>query len=207
MVDQLPTIIGDGGKGHEAVPVVIFDTEGDYIPLVISQRDEPKFIAYSGTSISTTTYAMIVDLSDVSAFPHNDTGRIDLYSTFILVDKASNTAGSVRLGVITRIDGTDADVSLVQGVSFSNTSERSISRDRIFTHPLRLGQSGGELTSVLTGFKLENIAAINTGTTLSSPAGTRTPALGDVVIQFSHTSGGAYNASVSMQYAGSVSTT
>ncbi|WP_174804359.1 hypothetical protein [Martelella limonii] len=196
----------NGGSAQGSFVLSTFTGSGLY-PFAISDRDAPKFIAYSGSGISGTTYAMLVDLSDTTNFPHNDTGRIDLYSTFLLVDKAANSAGSVRLGVITRIDGTDADVSLVQGVSFTNTSDRSIERDRIFDHPLKLGQSGGELTDVATAFKLTGVTAINTGLTLPSPRGNVTPALGDVVIQFAYTSGSAYNASVSGQYAGNVSAT
>lgn len=186
--------------------VLLTATGGGLFPFSKSDRDEPVFTAYSSGAVTATTYAILIDLSDTVNFPHSDTGRVDLYSSFLFVDRSSSATGLVRLGVITRIDGTDADVAYVQGVSFNNTADRIIERDRQFRIPLKLGQSGGELTRIATGFKATNIAAINTAITLPSPKGNVTPAIGDIVVEFEHTSG-TYTASVSGQYAGNVSST
>ena len=194
----------NGPVAQTTFELLAFTGDGLF-PFAVSNRDTPRFVAYSGADIAANTYAILVDLSDKATFPHRDTGSIDLYSSFLFVDKPSNTVGAVQLGVITRIDGTSADISYIQGVSFSGTSERQINRDRILTHPIRLGQSGGQLTQVATLFRATNVAAVNTATPLPTPLGTTTPAVGDLIILFAFTAGGAYTAAVSAQYAGNVS--
>lgn len=196
-------------NGPVAQTKLVINTEtGDSLfPFAVSERDEPGFVAYQGAGISADTYAILVDLSDTVNWPHNDKGRIDLYSSFFFVDKAANTVGLLQLGTIVRIDGTDADISYSQGISFNSSSERIFQRDRVLSAPLKLGQSGGVLTKVATLFTETNVGAVNTGTPLGSARGNVTPALGDLILKFSHISGGSYDGTVSIQYAGHVSTT
>lgn len=186
---------------------ILTSTGQNLYPFAISDRDAPNFAASSSGTVSSTGWKMLVDLSDRATFPHHFTGRIDISSAFFFVDKGANTVGVVQLGVITRVDGTDADVEFIQGINFSGSSDRTIVRDRIFATPLRCGQSGGSLTDAATGFVETGITAINTGTTLATPLGTATPAVGDLVVKYGYTSGASYTAAVSVQYATSASTT
>lgn len=112
----------------------------------------------------------------------------------------------MRFGVITRIDGTSADIAYVQGVSFEKSADRRIVRDREFATPIKLGQSGGNLTKAVTGVLATNITAVNTATPLSSPLGTVTPAVGDLIAQYERTAG-SYDASIAGFYAANISTT
>lgn len=195
------------GSTDQGSFVLLTSTGDSLFPYAVSERDEPAFAAYQAADVAATEYAILVDLSDRVNFPHNDVGRIDLHSAFFLVQKGSNTVGAIQLGVITRIDGTDADISFVQGVSFNSADARSFTRDRLFSSPLRLGQSGGKLTRVSSSFAVTNETAVNTGLTLPSAEGNITPALGDLVIRFVHTSGSAFTGTASIQYAGNVSAT
>lgn len=177
-------------------------------PYAISDRDAPAFAACGASSVGATQYQILVDLSDRTNFPHHFTGRVDLYGAFFSVDRGTNTVGAVRIGVITRIDGTDADIEYVQGVSFNNAADKTIVRDRIFENPIRCGQSGGSLTRVATNFTATGVTAVNTGASLTNAiGGTSTPAVGDIVATFEFTSGTAYTAGISAQYATSSSTT
>ena len=126
-------------------------------------------------------------------WPHDELGRIDLTGVYLSVDRDSNTTGYLRVGVITRIDGTDADIRYVQGVTFNKTSERTIIRDRKFSpSQLKLSYDSGELTRVLTTFAEDSVTAVNTGTTLPSASGTNTaPEIGDVIVAWSITAGSA----------------
>lgn len=178
---------------------LITSTGDGLFPFSVSDRDAPHFIASNVQSTSTTQYKIMVDLSDRATFPHHFTGRTELHSVFFFVDKGANTVGQVQLGVITRIDGTDADIVFVQGVSFSSSSDRSFSRDRIYNAPILLGQSGGNLTRS-AGVKETGITAVNTGGTLQTPFGTATPAVGDLIVRYTYTSGAAFSAFVSGQY-------
>lgn len=196
----------NGPVAQTAFKMLVATGQGLF-PFATSDRDKPVFVAYSsGTlSVSGDVYAILVDLSDTTTWPHNESGSVDLWSSFLFVDKSASGAGQVQLGVITRIDGTDADISYIQGVSFNNASDNQINRDRILVAPIRLAQSGGNLTSAATLFKATNVAAVNTATPLASPLGSVTPAVGDLVVRFALTAG-SFSAAVSAQYAGNVNT-
>ena len=186
---------------------VLTSTGQSLYPFAVSDRDAPNFAAStSGGSVTSTTWAGLVDLSDRANYPHHFTGRIDLYAAYFFVDKGNNTVGAAQMGIITRIDGTDADVEFVQGVSFDNATDNVFVRDRIFTAPIHCGQTSGSLNDVATGFKETSITALNTGITITGPNGTFTPAVGDLVVKYDYTSGSGYTAAVSCQYATSAST-
>ncbi len=148
----------------------------------VTERERNVFVAYAKQNVAANGYAVLVDLSDTTNFPHSRVGRIDLSATYFQVDKQQNATGAVRLGVITRVNGTDADVTFVQGVRFDKSNERHINRDRNYApSQLKLGVEAGSANRAL-GVNETGITAINTGLTLDSPAGAVTPAVGDVVI-------------------------
>ena len=184
--------------------VLLTVTGSGLFPFVISERDEPVYVPLLFSGITSTQYFGLVDLSDRDTFPHSEVGRIDLHATYFQVDRDTSGAGSVRLGVITRIDGTDADIAYVAGVTFEKSSDRRLNRDRDFRHPIKLGQSGGALTKALA-VVVENDVNINTSGTVTGPNGiTWTPAVGDLIVRCERTAG-AYYGSVSIQYAANVS--
>lgn len=164
--------------------------------------NEPIFASYRAGDVDADTYALFVDLSDTVGWPHHNDGFLKLHSVFFSVDKTSNGAGQVRLGVITRIDEIDADIRFVQGISYTNTADRSFQRDRIYRFPIKLNQSGGELQSAVLQSQALNVTAVNTITTLPSAKGDIIPAVGDLVIFFGHNAG-SYTAFVSGQYSSS----
>lgn len=182
-------------------------TEDGEILTTVTEREIDTFIAYGDQDIAATAYAILIDKSDTANFPHSETGRIDLTAVYLFVDRTNTAVGRLRLGVITRIDGTDADISYIQGVSFQKGSPPTIERDRHYSpSQLKCSVVDGELNRILTG-ETETTTSVNTGTTLDTPAGTATPAVGDLIVKFQHDSGGQYNAFVSAFYHGAVSTT
>ena len=186
---------------------VLLTVTGDGIfPFVTSDRDDPRFVPLLLSAITSTQYFGLVDLSDRTNFHHSETGRIDLHAIYLQVDRNSTATGSVRLGVITRVNATNADVVYVAGVTFTNSDTRRVLRDRDLRYPIQLGQSGGNLTRAI-GPKETNIAAINTSGAISGPAGLSwIPAVGDLVVR-AERSAGEYSGSVSIQYNAKVSTT
>ena len=186
---------------------VLLTVTGDGLyPFVQSDRDDPRFVPLVFSAITATRYFGLVDLSDRTNFPHSETGRIDLHATYFQVDRNSSATGSLRLGVITRVSATSADIAYVQGVTFTNSDTRRITRDRNFRNPIQLGQSGGNLTRAI-GVKELNVAAVNTATLITGPAGLAwTPAVGDLVARAERTAG-EYSGSLSVQYSAKVSTT
>lgn len=169
----------------------------------VAERERGVFAAASSGDINSTTYAGFIDLSNSTGLPHSRTGRIDLSAVFISVDRDNAATGTVRLGVITRIDGTDSDIEYVQGVAFERSDVRRVVRDRVFTpNQLKCGVVDGSLRSVASQFLEAGVTAVNTGSTLTDAKGnTFTPAVGDLVINYER-SAGTYNAAVSCFYHG-----
>ena len=181
-----------------------FTGQGLY-PFARSDRDDPVGVAIGVAGITSTEWRCYVDLDNRTDWPHADIGYIQIHSANFFYDKSSNCRGAIRLGVITRVDGTNADVAVVLGTSFDNSDLTKDNRDRELNSPIKLKQSGGELTKYFTSSKLTNVAVINTGTPLDSgKAGvTVTPAVGDVVVQFEVTAGTLSSGFVSGAYSGS----
>lgn len=174
------------------------------ILMTVTERERDVFVALRRQNIISTSYGVLIDLSDTANFKHDRTGRVDLTNTYFSIDRDSTGAGSVLIGVITRIDATDADISYVAGVSFEKSDDRSILRDRKYSpSQLKLGVSGGTLTRVASSVDELTVAAVNTATALDSPLGTATvtPAVGDLIVKFDRTAG-SYNAAVSAMFHG-----
>lgn len=158
---------------------------------------------YSKTGIAADTYVIMVDLSDTTNFPHNQTGSIDVDSFTASVSFATGTASAtIKLGIITRIDGTDADISYlisdVVGVQSGNDTQ-------LISHNYQpssvvFKQSGGNIVGSVTNDVELTVAAINTGITLDSSRGvTITPAVGDLILKFDYVAD-TFDASVGILY-------
>lgn len=176
-----------------------------------TERERNVFSAYGPGAITSdgTTWACLVDLSDTSNWPHDRTGRIDISIINMQVDKTTNCTGSVSLGVITRVDATNADVTLFAGISFNNASETHLEVSRNFApSQLKCGVSGGVATRIVTTAKLTNDTGIQTDVAMASHrgAGTVTPAVGDIVVRFIKTAGTSMTPAVQVFYHGERST-
>lgn len=145
---------------------------------------------YSAAAVAATAYVVMVDVSDTTNFPHSQTGQINVDHFSASVSFASGTAKAVvSLGIITRIDGTNADISYlisdVVGVQSANDSME-------ITHNYQpsavvFKQSGGSLVGAVTSVVDNAVAAVNTGASLASSRGVIiTPALGDVVLKLEY---------------------
>lgn len=149
------------------------------------------FSNYGGSlSSASTTWACLIDLDDSTNYPHNEIGWLDISSVSLTVDRSSNAAGSVTVGIITRIDGTDADVTLFFGKSFTNATDRNVDLFRYFGHDgYKALVIDGETPQIATTARLTGITALNTGLTIPSAYGTTTPAVGDLVIRAVNSAG------------------
>lgn len=168
----------------------------------VVERDRDRYVALQFIDVVASQYAALVDLSDTVNFPHDRVGSLNVTNAYFLIDKDANTQGSVRIGVITRINTISADIDYVSGVTFSKSDDRKIIRDRKFSpSALRCAVVGGALTDILTDFSEVGVTAVNTLTPLRSPlgAGTVTPGVGDLIVKAEQTAG-SYNASVSIMY-------
>ena len=124
---------------------------------------------YFEGSIASNGYRILVDLSDTTNFPHLETGSLIVSSISYNVLFAGGSSDCyVKLGFVTRVDGTDGDVAWFDTQYFStNTSDRSVSRF------INYNDSTIKLASAkyITNRNTTNDIAIRTVSTLPSPAG------------------------------------
>ncbi|TDH35718.1 hypothetical protein E2A64_10300 [Pseudohoeflea suaedae] len=169
--------------------------------VTVTERERNALVAFAKQDVAADGHGILIDISDTANFPHDRTGRIDLTATYFQVDRATNSTGSVRLGVITRVDGTSADVTYVQGVRFDKSNEQHIERDRNYSpSQIKLGVVDGVANRV-KGVNATGITAINTGASLESPNGAASvvPGVGDVVLSWTRAAAN-YDFSISAFY-------
>jgi hypothetical protein len=163
-----------------------------------TERESDVFSQYSETGIAATKYIILVD-KDNASFPHviqeQPTNRIDITSIYIALDAAVNTNGILNIGVIRRIDGTNADMWYMLGVPFLATTNQFILSLRGVPSQVKLDLNGTQLLHGITNNEETDIAAVNTATLLDSPLGASTviPGVGDVIAKLGYVSGGAFN--------------
>ena len=115
-------------------------------------------IAYS-TEVTVTAFVVLVDLSATGVFPHSETGYVMLDRIAFDVQFSTGTAvANIKIGVITRIDATDADVSwlyhAVPGAANSYDHRRTIEE---FPGGLTFYTSGGNLQDAVTNITDANL--------------------------------------------------
>jgi len=172
-------------------------TSDGELAVTSTERERNNGLHYQNLAIGATEYSVIVDLSDTTNFPHTSTGRIDISWLKAEIEKASSTAvGEVELGVITRIDGTDADIDYLWGLKFLKGT--TIQFGEIINYaPSQLKFAASKY---ITNVSESNVAAVNTGASLDSPFGNISPGLGDVVVKQTWVSGTAYDFDLEMMY-------
>lgn len=182
-------------------------TEDGELWTTVTERENDVFSQYSESGIDATKYIILVDKDNVS-FPHllqgQPTNRVDITSLYIALDAAVNTNGILNIGVIRRIDGTNADMWYMLGVPFLATTNQFILSLRGVPSQVKLDLNGTQLLHGITNNEEANIAAVNTATLLDSPLGASTviPGIGDVIVKLTHVSGGAFNVGLFVFYHG-----
>ena len=163
-----------------------------------TERERNNALHYQVSAVAASAYHILIDLSDTTNFPHDSTGRIDISLINLSIEKSlAGVIGRIRLGVITRVDGTDADISYLYGLAFLKGQSQYVNQIINYA-PSQLKFATGRY---LTNSNEAAVAAVNTGLTLPTPFGVNaTPAVGDVVIKSAYTSGGNYDFDIELMY-------
>jgi hypothetical protein len=147
-----------------------------------------SFGKFGPAAISATTFYMGIDVSNTTDYRHTAGTKIVVVQTVGKAQKSNAGAKwALRLAVVIRIDGTDADLSIMpaSSVSLQDTSKLSTDEqiNNFWPHVPSLGVTAGELTKVASNTIEYNVAAVNTATLLEDVAGnTVVPAVGDLLI-------------------------
>lgn len=190
------------GYGNNDVPNRLSEDGEVYTTVTERERNVSVLntIVTSGTGLN---WWGLIDLSDTANWPHSRTGRIDLSTISAQVDKATATRGSIQLCVITRVDGTNADLSVVAGFSFLyNESTGAQPQINLSPSQRKCAVVAGATPYIKTSGRYTGVAAINTGATLTvaGTAETFTPGVGDLVARVQITGGGDATISTALTY-------
>lgn len=201
-------VIGDGEGAQTGIPtnplsVKLYGSGGNVSAITVdgelltteTERENDVWSQYFA-SFSADTYVILIS-KDNAAFPHKLQGqngdRIDITSVYYAATMESNTDARILFGVITRIDGTNADIKYCVGVPLLSGGAKEVTVVSLRGVPsqVKADFNGlGVLQHGVTNMSESNVAAVNTGVTLASPIGNIAPGLGDIVIKYDHTSGG-----------------
>jgi hypothetical protein len=171
-----------------------------------SRREVDIYSAtFQKVGVAADTFFMLVDLNGAS-YPHTAGSKASIVSVFGRAFKSSAGAKwAVNAGVITRIDGTDADITFFPAASMFLRDTASLTAEAkatILDFPVSTEISGGDLARGVSNFHENPVAAVNTGVTLEDPNGDNpTPAVGDIVIRAELISGaGTLDFALGVQY-------
>lgn len=155
--------------------------------------DNASCVAYEDPLITADTYVLLVDLDNSGGeWPHVAGIGIDVDHLSLTINFAANNSEAVvRIGIITRVDGTDADITYLfnERVGAANAKDGIALAENFQPSAIRFEQSGGSLVGALSSVKELAVAAVNTGLALASPAGTTVPAVGDLVMKLDFIAG------------------
>lgn len=179
-------------KSTTSMPLFAADSKLDYRAV------------YGKLNITSNSWAVLVDL-DNHSYPHKLYNYADIAMASFVVDKANNSTGSVQMGLVTRIDNVSADVTVFNGMRFSSaTGDNSLYRDIKYSPSvLRCRVEGGQTPFIVSNIVILNDVTLRTDTLTPSSLGVDVfPAVGDVVLKFTHTSGGAWAGAGACMYHG-----
>lgn len=162
-----------------------------------TERENDVFIQYTATLDTDDTYAVLISKEN-ALFPHNiqqqGGDRIDITSAYYSATMAINTDAIIKIGVITHIDNTNADIKYFSGLPFLTGGAKGTIVDSLRGTPSQVKcdfDSSGILQHGLTNLEETDVTAVNTGVSFGSPAGSISPGLGDIVLKYEETSAGS----------------
>lgn len=174
--------------------------------LIITETEREKNVraSYVLSGIQATTWAVLVDLSNIVTWPHKATGRIDISAISMQLDKSSNSVGLMQLGVVTRVDATNGDVTTFGAIRFENSTENFIVRDvNLAPSQIKCDVVAGVTPHIISNSKILNDTGIQSDVAIPSASGSNViPAVGDIVIKYTHTSGGVWTGGMGILYHG-----
>lgn len=165
-----------------------------------TERETNVAVSLAGSqAVADTRFYGLIDISDTVNWPHNKEGFVHVSFIRLTTDKAPSARGTIAIGIITRIDATNADVSYVSNLSFlENDSVSSSVVANLSPSQLKLNVENGTLKYTKAGVS-ETTALLQSDTPLSY-AFTFTPAVGDIVMKIVTTTGGALNWTAGLLY-------
>lgn len=175
-------------------------SEGDLYTTTHQVQEGGVVNLTQNVSSSLTGYALLIDLSDTTTFPHSNTSYISLdYVKLQAAFGTNNADGEIKIGRVTRNDTTDGDVNWLFSSKFhSGGGVQSLAETYDF-QPCSLDTSTTKYLSNDTSFNDSNFSTVSG---LPSPTGGSyiNPAVGDIVVQFVYDGSNTYDANITCKY-------
>ena len=195
-----------------AAPVTLVDASGQPIPnptlsnggevwVTETERENNVRASYAQSGIAASAWAVLVDLSDTTTWPHDFTGSIHVSHISLQVDKAANSVGLIQLGVVKRISATDGDVTMFSSLRFENGTNDLVRDVNVAPSQIKCDVVGGVTPKMVSNISVLNDTGLQTDLAIQSASGSTVfPAVGDIVMRIVHTSGGPWTAAAGILY-------
>ena len=199
-------VLTHGSTGSALVPMAVdasgvVQVDGTITTLAAERK---SYVGYVQSAIVANQYILLVDLDNAGGqWPHSQNGSINVDSISAKAVFSGATLpgdATLRFGVITRIDGTDADVNYLQTYMLQtqgNDGQYIFHNFQPSCLPFK--QAAGKSVGALTNDFETNVVAVNTATALTSPGGSVAPGVGDIILKLEYNSD-TYNVAVGMLY-------
>ena len=146
----------------------------------------PFVVTYQAT-LTASSRAILIDLSDTTNFPHSNTGATVLHQLNIMAAlTGTGKLWAYQIGVVVENDGTDGTVKCISG-GWREAATVYVA-DR-FVYPgngldLTVDTTNNKLVKVCTNLELADDANYKNDASLATPHGTNAaPAVGDLVLE------------------------
>lgn len=145
-------------------------------------------------AVAASTPYVLVDLSDTTSFPHEETGEIHLLGLNLECEKATDGVFDIWVGVLTENDATNGSVTWIKTFHLETSGNPTDSSDRYhadidFTLGGRNPQganllvSGGATPHIISNLsQADNVNWQNDENRISPAGSTTKPGVGDLVV-------------------------
>ena len=152
------------------------------------------FVSLGAEAVAASTPYVLVDLSDITNFPHKNTNALHLMGLILHAEKASDGVFDIWVGVVTECDATDGSTEWVHVYHLEASGNATDSTDRFaqlidFTlgghdrDGVNLLVRGGATPHFASNQTQANNVSWQNDTNRVSPVGTTTkPGVGDLVV-------------------------
>lgn len=148
-------------------------------------RDNAVQVIYTSPGITTSTAAIIIDLSDTTNWPHKQTGSIDIATIWVDFDKIGTSTCTVKIGVVTAVDSSSGTVTYfwVANSTMNHVSTPGVNSPELNGLIRAKVSSAGTTPFILSNNKHTSSTLYQTDVTLPTANGTYVvPAAGDIVL-------------------------
>jgi len=164
----------------------------------VYETETNKGIHLCVDDISATTGVVLVDLSDTTNFPHNNTARLCITGYQITISPDNTYVGKVLIGFLENVDATNGDFKPLLCWDMDKATTALINQSLVLDSPLCASS-----TDFLTPGNVDD-TTWQTDTALMSPydataAYTTVPGNGDLVMKIVRT-GGSVSVGISIKY-------